>query len=39
MIKRPGDAEWVPYDSPQGQAIRNEVMNECGGDRPKPCSP
>lgn len=39
MIKRPGDAVWVPYDSPQGQAIRNEVMNECGGDRPKPCAP
>ncbi|MFW6336028.1 MAG: hypothetical protein ACOC3G_02740, partial [Phycisphaeraceae bacterium] len=36
MIKRPGDDEWVPYDSSQGQAIRNEVMNECGGERPRP---
>lgn len=39
MIKRPNDPQWVPWNSPQGQEIRNEIQNQCGGDRPRPCSP
>ena len=39
LIKRPGDTEWVPYDSEEAEQIREAEFSFCDGQAARRCAP